>query len=117
MNALVRTTTSLGALSLAILVATAPASAANRSIGISNESPQEIHMQVISGPLGGHNVWSGMLDRPLGAHPNTAGVDFEDHGEPFRVIFSGQGCDVVKEIAPDQVAHLITFKNCAITVR
>lgn len=75
-------------------------------------------MQVISKtPDGVANVWSGTLDKPLGARPNDAGVAFEDHGQPFQVIFSGPGCNISTEIEPHQVAHSVSIKNCVVTVR
>jgi len=118
MNALARSTASVVALSVAIVAASAPALAAHRSISITNESSSGIHMQVVSKtPDGVANVWSGMLDKPLGAHPNSAGVDFEDHGEPFQIIFSGHGCDLSTEIDRHRVAHSVSIKNCSVTVR
>jgi hypothetical protein len=58
-----------------------------------------------------------MLDRPLGADPNSAGVDVEDHGEPFQIIFSGPGCSISTEIDPQRVVHSVSIKNCVVTVR
>jgi len=118
MKLIARLSGGLVALSLAFAAANAPASAAHRSIAITNDGSSAIHMQVIlktSDSIA--NVWSGMLDRPLGAHPNSAGVDFEDHGQPFQIIFSGHGCDISTEIDPHRAAHAVHFKNCAVTVR
>lgn len=118
MNAIARTTASLVALSVAFLAASAPASAAHRSISITNNSAKEIHMQVVSKTADSvANVWSGMLDKPLGAHPNGAVVNFEDHGEPFQIIFSGPGCDISTEIDPHRAAHAVSIKNCSVTVQ
>jgi len=118
MNLAARLSGGLVALSLAFATASAPASAAHRSIAITNDGSREIHMQVISKtPDGVANVWSGMLDKPLGTHPNGAGVDFEDHGQPFQIIFSGHGCDISTEIDPHRVAHSVHFKNCSVIVR
>lgn len=118
MNAFARTTIPVVALAVAIVAASAPALAMHRSISISNHSSKEIHMQVVSKtPDGVANVWSGMLDKPLGAHPNGAGVDFEDHGQPFQVIFSGSGCNISTEIDPHRTVHSVSIKNCVVIVR
>jgi len=117
MNLVARLSGGLVALSLAFATASAPASAAHRSIAITNDGSKEIHMQVIlKTPDEVANVWSGMLDGPLGAHPHSAAVIFEDHGQPFQIIFSGHGCDISTEIDPHRVAHTVRFKNCSVTV-
>ena len=118
MNAFARTTASLVALSVAILGASAPALAVHRSINITNHSPKGIHLWVVSKtPDSIANVWSGMLDRPLGTHPNGATVRFEDRGQPFQINFSGHGCESSTEIDPHQVVHSVSIKNCVVTVR
>lgn len=117
MNFIARLSGGLVALSLAFATASAPALAAHRSIAITNDGSKAIHMQVmLKTPDEVANVWSGMLDRPLGAHPHSAAVIFEDHGQPFQIIFSGPGCDFSTEIDPHRVAHAVHFKNCSVTV-
>ncbi len=118
MNAFARTTIPLVALAVAILAAGSPALAMHRSISITNNSSTVIHMQVVSKtPYGEAYVWSGMLDKPLGAHPNGASVDFEDHGRPFHIIFSGSGCDLSTEIDPHRAVHSVSIKNCVVIVQ
>jgi hypothetical protein len=118
MKAIARLTGGLAALSLAFATASAPASAAHRSITATNDGSKVIHMFVVAKtPDGVANVWSGLLDSPLGAHPHSAALVFEDHGEPFQIVFSGHGCDISTEIDPHRVAHAVHFKNCSVTVR